>query len=110
MISHPGAWPGVALHRHQKGVRAIGSRSKPGDDGGASIHRHRGDVDEPALRLHDALHLGDMARGPTFVRDPHEGRFLDDAGVELAQRRVARLGLEASAASAISLSNSSLPK
>ena len=41
--------------------------------------------------------FADMARGADVVGDPDEGRFLDDALVELGQRRVAGLGIEGGA-------------
>src|SRR5882762_5907159 len=62
-----------------------------------SIHRHRGEVHEPAFRLHEVLDLRAHGARANIVRDPQERRLLDRALVQGGERLVARGRLESDA-------------
>src|SRR5688500_12845186 len=59
-----------------------------------SVDRHRREVDEPALRLHEILDLRRHRARPDVVRYPQECRLVDRALVQCGERLVARGRIE----------------
>src|SRR5437773_7656044 len=57
-------------------------------------HRHRREVDEPALRLHKALHLRAHRARRDVVGDVEKRRIVDRGRMQFSERRVARGGVE----------------
>src|ERR1044072_3446565 len=67
----------------------------PQDEGDVlSVHRHRGEIHEPAFRLHEVLDLRRHRARPNVVRDPEERRFVDRTLMQGGERLVARGRLE----------------
>src|ERR1051326_5340069 len=65
--------------------------------GTALAHRHRREVDVPALRVDVALHLARDGVGPHIVDHPDEYRLVDHASVDPGQHLVEFLWIRSGA-------------